>query len=238
MNAEENRPVDKAADHLHNYPDFKRDFAKGFFLGEAEGTYYFWDHGSITEFKGEYHVANNVSNYFSGPVVGSNGIRYYPPKMVLEAFKREQTVEALDEEAEALELRADFPFTAEVLCLETLRRVEERLPLSEGLNGWHHFVVRLEALASANKGKIVQMEGIDHYLFISEESLVLQFATADDIHTFRWKFGPTMPEADKESPICSLCDTKFEACECYDIKGFKVSKKLLIKMIERQKFSV
>lgn len=202
--------ADVAADHLHNYPDFKRDFAKGFFLGEDKGKYYFWNNGIITQFEGEYHVANNVSNYFSGPIVGSNGVRYYPPKMVLEAFVREQTIEALD--GEGFDLQSSFPFPAEALCLETLHRVEKALPLSEGINGWPHFLVRLQALAVGNQGKIVQMEGIDHYLFISEESMVLQFATAEDIHTFKWKFAE-------------------------EVVGFKVGKKLLIKLIERQKFS-
>lgn len=199
------------ADYLHNYPDFKRDFTKGFLLGEHEGVYYFWNNGVVgtTEL---YNVSNNISNFFSGPIISSNGVRYYPAKMVLEAFVREQTLEAFEGEGQ-LELSSKQPYTAEILCLETLRRIEEVLPLSDGINGWSHFVIRLENLAVQNKGKIVQIEGIDHYLFISEESLVLQFATADDVHTFKWKFD-------------SL------------VKGFKVSKKLMVKLIERQKFSV
>lgn len=200
---------DVAAEYLHNYPDFKRDFAKGFFLGEDKGLYYFWERGNITAFGG-YNVPNNISNFFNGSIVSSNGVRFYPPKMVLEAFIKTQTLDALQENV--VEHKPDFPFIAEALCLETIARIEEALPLSEGLNGWTHFVLRLENLAVQNRGKIVQIEGIDHYLFISEESLVLEFATAEDVHTFHWKFE--------------------------NVVGFKVSKKLLIKLIERQKFSV
>lgn len=213
MENNEKEPTDKVADHLHNYPDFKRDFAKGFFLGEHEGTYYFWDHGKYTEFKGEYSVANNINNFFSGAIINSNGVRFYPPKMVLSAFVNEQTGETfLEDESNLLVMPNGHPFNAEVLCLETMRRIEEILPTSSDLNGWTHFMVRLEKLAVENRGKIVQIEGIDHYLFISEESLVIQYATADDFHTFKWKFE--------------------------DVKGFKVPKKLLIKLIERQKFAV
>jgi hypothetical protein len=203
---------DVAADYLHNYPDFKRDYAKGFFLGESDGKYYFYERGQITSVE-EYNVPNNISNFFSGAIIRSNGVQYFPSKMVLEAFVREQTLEAIKEGKEEFELRADFPFTAEALCLETIRRLEQTLPLSEGINGWNHFVVRLEQLAVSHKGKIVQIEGIDHYLFAHEEDLVIQFATADDINTFTWKF--TEPQ-----------------------RGFKVSKKLMVKLIERQKFSV
>ena len=205
-------PVDKAADHLHNYPDFKRDFAKGFILGEHNGTYYFYDNGINTELKGEYSVSNNISNFFSGPLIRSNGCRYYPSKIVLEAFVKEQTLEALADDG-AWEIRADHPFLAETLCLETIRNLEERLPISEGINGWHHLTLRLENLAVQNKGKVVQIEGIDHYLFVVDEDVVLQYATADDVHTFHWKFAEL-------------------------VRGFKVSKKLAIKLIEQQKFSV
>lgn len=212
MNEEEKTiQVDLAADHLHNYPDFKRDFAKGFLLGEHEGKYYFWERGNVT-ISEEYNVPNNISNFFSGPIIRSHGVRYYPSKMVLDAFMREQTTGAFEGSAQ-LEIRSDFIFTAEELCLETIYRLENMLPLSEGLNGWAHFVVRLEKLVVENKGKIVQIEGLDHYLFVSEESHVLQFATADDVNTFKWNFSP-------------------------DVKGFKVSKKLITKLIERQKFAV
>jgi hypothetical protein len=237
---QEKQVGDVAADYLHNYPDFKRDFAKGFFLGESDGKYYFYERGLITNVE-EYNVPNNISNFFSGSIVRSNGVRYFPSKMVLEAFVREQTLEAFKADGCSdcnsmgifhegganiecshcsgtgrrghVEISANFPFIAEQLCLETIRRVEQALPLSEGINGWHHFVVRLEELAVSHKGKIVQIEGIDHYLFAHEEDLVIQFATADDAHTFSWKFAEPQ-------------------------RGFKVSKKLMVKLIERQKFSV
>lgn len=202
---------DVAAEYLHNYPDFKRDYAKGFFLGEHNGDYHFFERGVLTSIK-DYNVSGNISNFFHGAIISSNGVRFYPPKMVLEAFVKTQTIEALEGEGN-LEVRADYPYIAEALCLETSRRIESVLPLSEGINGWEHFKIRLEKLAVENKGKIVQIEGNDHYLFVSEESLVIKFATADDIHTFKWAF---------ETPLV----------------GFKVTKKLLKTLIDRQKFAV
>jgi hypothetical protein len=198
--------MDKAADHLHNYPDFKIDMANGFLLGEHEGKYYFWSKGNIGILEGEYSVANNVSNFFNGALVSTNSrLRFIPPKLLLEVISK-----VGDEETPpTLNLPKNFPFTAEVLCLETMRKVESALTLRTGINGWNHFVIILEKFVSELGNNAIYFEGVDCYCFLSLDDALIHYNP--ETMNFDWQFAETL-------------------------SGFKISKKSIMTLINRQRF--
>lgn len=198
--------MDKAADYLHNYPDFKLDMVNGLFLGEAGGKYYFFSKGNIGILEDEYSVANNVSNFFNGALVSTNSkLRFVPPKLLLEVVQKVGDSET----APSFNLPKDFPFIGEALCLESMRRIEGKLEMRTGINGWNHFVIILEAFVAKLGNKAVYFEGVDHYCFMSTDD-VLMLSNPETMN-FDWQF------AEK-------------------VEGFKIGKKLIMKLIERQRF--
>lgn len=197
--------VDKAADYLHNYPDFKMDMVNGLFLGEYGGKYYFFSKGNIGILEDEYSVANNIMNFFHGALVATNSkLRFVPPKLLLEVVERVGDSETKP----SFHIPQGFPFPAEVLCLETMRRVEQTLALRTGINGWNHFVIILEKFVSEQGNKAVYFEGIDHYCFMATDD-VLMICNPDE-GNYDWQFAQN---------VC----------------GFKVGKKTLMTLINRQK---
>lgn len=200
------KQADAQADYLHNYPDFKVDMVNGLFLGEHEGKYYFFSKGNIGILEDKYSVSNNISNFFNGALVSTNSkLRFVPPKLLLEVIQR-----SLDEETPpSFHLSEDFPFIAEALCLETMRRVESALPLRTGINGWNHFVIILEKFVSDLGTNAVYFEGIDSYCFMSIDDVLLR-ANPETLN-FDWQFAE-------------------EVC------GFKIAKKTIMTLINREKF--
>lgn len=198
---------DAAADYLHNYPDFKFDMLNGMFLGEHEGKYYFYNKGAIGVLEGEYSVANNVGNYFSGAIVKTNrALRFIPAKMILTAIEKVGD----EETAPSFTLPKDFPFPAEALCLETMRRIEGTLEAKTGINGWNHFVIILDKFISELGNKSIYFEGIDCYCFLSTDDVLMHYNP--ETNHFDWKF------AEK-------------------VHGFKIRKQTLITLINRQRFA-
>lgn len=203
---EVSKNADPAADYLHNYPDFKVDMVNGLFLGEKDGKYYFFSKGNIGILEQEYSVANNVNSFFSGALVSTNSrLRFIPPKLLLEVIQRVGDSETKP----SFHLPTDFPFTAEALCLETMRRVESTLELRTGINGWNHFVIILEKFVSGLGNKAVYFEGIDSYCFISTDDVLL--LANPEAGNFDWQF------AEK-------------------VEGFKIGKKTIMTLINRQRF--
>lgn len=199
------KQADAAADYLHNYPDFKVDMLNGLFLGEYEGKYYFFNKGNIGIVE-EYSVANNVSNFFNGVLVSTNSrLRFIPPKMILEVLQKVGDSETKP----SFHLPSDFPFVAEALCLETMRRVEGQLELRTGINGWNHFVIILEKFVAEHGNKAIYLEGIDSYCFLSIDDVLL--LSNPETMNFDWQF------AEK-------------------VSGFKIGKKTIMTLINRQRF--
>lgn len=204
---EQENTGDRAADYLHNYPDFKVDMVNGMFLGEHSGRYYFYSKGNIGILDGDYSVANNVSNFFNGRLLQTNSkLLFIPPKMVLSCIQKVGDSET----PSSFKCAKDFPFLAEALCLETMRRVEQTLPLKEGkdINGWTHFVVMLEKFVSQLGNKAQYFEGIDCYCFISSDDVLMQCNPEEG--NYDWQF------AEK-------------------VEGFRVHKKTIMTLINRQK---
>lgn len=198
---------DVAAEHVaEKYPDFKFDMINGMFLGGHEGKYYFFNKGNIGVLEGEYSVANNISNFFNGALVATNSkLRFIPPKLMFEFIQKVGDTDT----APSFQLPKDFPFPAEALCLETMRRIEGHLPLRTGINGWNHFVILLEKFVSQLGNQAVYLEGIDHYCFFSiDDVLVLH---NPETMNFDWQFAE-------------------------EVSGFKVGKKTIMTLINRQRF--
>lgn len=199
------KQADPIADYLHNYPDFKLDMVNGLFLGEHEGKYYFFSKGNIGIAE-EYNVANNISGFFNGALVSTNSkLRFVPPKLLLEVIQKVGDSDT----APSFHLPEGFPFVAEALCLETMRRVEAALPLRTGINGWNHFVIILEKFVSEHGNKAVYFEGLDHYCFMSLDDVLL--LSNPETMNFDWQFAETLT-------------------------GFKIGKKTIMTLINRQRF--
>lgn len=197
---------DATADLLHNFPDFKLDMIHGLFLGEDSGKYYFFNKGEIKILEEEYGVSNNLANFFSGPIVQTNkSLRYLPPKMILTEIEKLGS----EETAPSFVLDKEFPFLAEALCLETMRRIEKNLTPKTGINGWNHFVIILENFLSKVGNKAFYFEGIDSYCFLSSTDILLY--CDPDKGNYDWEWDETS-------------------------SGFSIRKQTLIKLIERQKF--
>lgn len=205
-NEEVETKFDKAADYIHNYPDFKVDMLHGLFLGEKDGKYYFFNKGNIGVLEDKYNVANNIGNFFSGPIVQTNyKLRHIPPKMILNELQK-----VGDEEAKpSFKMEKDFPFLAEALCLETMRRIEQTLEAKTGINGWNHFIIMLEKFVYANGDKSIYFEGIDNYCFIPSDEVLM--TCNPDLGNYDWTFAEKLG-------------------------GFKVRKQTLMTLINREKF--
>lgn len=204
------KEIDKVADHLHLYPDFKYDHAKGFFLGEEAGKYYFYTLlGEVTSVE-NYNVANNIENYFRGALIAMNKIGNVPPKTLTDIFHKEAySEESKCQFATVTDRLVSQPFMAEILCMDIITKTEKTLPLREDINGWNHLLIVLERLVAENNDEdIISFEGIDHYFFTGIGTITHKL----EGNNFRYVVTPSK-------------------------LGFKIKKKALLAFIKANKFS-